>query len=143
MTFICLNLLELMYKSVIKCLKEFKVWTVVTNKEGYEHLIQYLTDNLGLFEVQGVPSPCGKTVIELIEDNIVDHIMNICQQHQGLEPNHRSIIVREVDGIVYDLEEILSGILEHQVTVDQEAFIAEFSGLIKNLFDTAIVELMD
>jgi hypothetical protein len=116
---------------------------VVTNKEGYEHLIQYLTDNLGLFEMQGAPSPCGQTVIELIEDNIVDHIMNICAQHQELEPNHRSIIVREVDGIVYDLEELLSGILEQSVTVEQASFIAEFAGLIKNLFDSAIVDLLD
>jgi hypothetical protein len=116
---------------------------VVTNKEGYEHLIQYLTDNLGLFEQKSAYAACGKTVMELIEDNIVEHIMNICQQHQELEPNHRSIIVREVDGIVYDLQEVLSGILEQVVTVEQEEFIGEFAGLIKNLFDTAIVELMD
>ncbi|MCJ8273681.1 MAG: DUF3802 family protein [Psychrosphaera sp.] len=116
---------------------------MVTNKAGYEHLIEYLTDNLVLFEQKGQPSPCGRTVMELIEEHIVNHIMNICMQHQELEPNHRSIIVREVDGIVYDLEEILSGVLERPVTVDQEAFIGEFAGLIKNLFDSAIIELLD
>ena len=116
---------------------------MVTNKEGYEHLIQYLTDNLELFVKQSEVSPCGRTVMELIEEHIVNHIMNICQQHQQLEANHRSIIVREVDGIVYDLEEILSGVLEQPVTLEQEAFIEEFAGLIKNLFDSAIVELLD
>ena len=116
---------------------------MVTNKEGYVHLIHYLTENLDLFEKPGEPSSCGRTVLELIEDNIVNHIMNICQQHQELEPNHRSIIVREVDGIVYDLEELLSGILNYPVTVEQEAFIQEFAGLVKNLFDSAIVELLD
>ena len=116
---------------------------MVTNKEGYDHLIEYLTENLGLFEQKGNPSPCGRTVMELIEEHIVNHIMNLCSQHQELESNHRSIIVREVDGIVYDLEEILSGITEHTVTVEQEAFIQEFSGLIKNLFDSAIAELLD
>lgn len=116
---------------------------MVTNKEGYESLIMYLTDNLGLFEKQGQPSPNGLTVMELIEEHVVNHIMNICQQHQELEPNHRSIIVREVDGIVYDLEEVLSGVVDHPVTIEQEEFIEEFAGLIKNLFDSAIVELMD
>jgi hypothetical protein len=116
---------------------------VVTNKEGYVHLIQYLTENLDLFEKQGTASTCGRTVLELIEEHIVNHIMNICQQHQQLEANHRSIIVREVDGIVYDLEELLSGILDYPVTVEQEEFIEEFAGLVKNLFDSAIVELLD
>ncbi len=116
---------------------------MVTNKEGYEHLIMYLTDNLGLFEKQSEFAPTGRTVMESIEEHIVSHIMNICQQHQELEANHRSIIVREVDGIVYDLEEILSGVVDQQVTVEQEAFIEEFAGLIKNLFDSAINELMD
>lgn len=116
---------------------------MVTNKEGYEHLIMYLTDNLGLFEKQGSVSPSGLTVMELIEEHVVTHIMNICQQHQELEANHRSIIVREVDGIVYDLEEILSGVVDQPVTAEQEEFIQEFAGLIKNLFDSAINELMD
>lgn len=116
---------------------------MVTNKEGYIHLIQYLTENLGLFEDKNQNAHSGKTVMELIEEHIVNHIMNICQQHQELEANHRSIIVREVDGIVYDLEEVLSGVLEQKVTAGQEEFIEEFAGLIKNLFDSAIVELLD
>lgn len=116
---------------------------MVTNKEGYEHLIMYLTDNLVLFEKHGDKAPSGRTVMELIEEHVVNHIMNICTQHQELESNHRSIIVREVDGIVYDLEEVLSGVVDHPVTVEQQEFIEEFAGLIKNLFDSAIAELMD
>ena len=48
------------------------------------------------------------------------------------------MIIREVDEIVYDLEEILSGIINNQVTEEQLNFIVEFAGLIKNLFDTEI-----
>ena len=46
--------------------------------------------------------------------------------------------MREVDGIVYDLQEVLSSVTSHTVTVEQHAFIDEFAGLVKNLFDNAI-----
>ena len=68
---------------------------MVTNKSGYEHLIEYLTDNLVLFEQKGQPSPCGRTVMELIEEHIVNHIMNICQQHQQLEPTAVDVGVQD------------------------------------------------
>ena len=44
-------------------------------------------------------------------------------------------IVRETDAIVYDLEEVLSKVLDTHPTPQQEAFINEFVGLVKNLFD--------
>jgi hypothetical protein len=46
--------------------------------------------------------------------------------------------VREVDGIVYDLQEVLSSVTEQRVTKEQREFIEEFAGLVKNLFDAAI-----
>lgn len=49
--------------------------------------------------------------------------------------------MREVDGIVYDLQEVLSGVIHQPVTIEQHAFIDEFAGLIKNLFDSAIADL--
>ncbi len=116
---------------------------MVTDKEGYEHLIMYLTENLVLFETGGKLDPSGITVMELIEDIIATNIYNLCTQHSELEFNHRNIIVREVDSIVYDLQEILSGVLEQPVTVHQREFIEEFSGLIKNLFDSEIADLLD
>ena len=64
--------------------------------------------------------------------------MLICEQHTNLNTEQRSLIVREVDGIVYDLQEVLSSITSQPVTVEQHEFIDEFASLIKNLFDSAV-----
>lgn len=116
---------------------------MVIDKPGYEHLIVFLTDNLSIFENAEGEVTSNKTVMELIEENIASQLINLCTQHQQLETNHRSIIVREIDGIFYDLQEILSGVLDQNVTQAQQEFIEEYVGLIKNLFDTEVVELLD
>ena len=111
---------------------------MVLNRQGYDYLIMYLTQNLALFEKPGEIKPGAPTVIELIEDVIAENVIRICQQHPDLSTEQRSQIVREVDGIVYDLQEVLSSVTSHTVTVEQHAFIDEFAGLVKNLFDNAI-----
>ena len=111
---------------------------MVLNRQGYDDLIMYLTQNLALFEKPGEIKPGAPTVIELIEDVIAENVIRICQQHPDLSTEQRSQIVREVDGIVYDLQEVLSSVTSHTVTVEKHAFIDEFSGLVKNLFDNAI-----
>lgn len=116
---------------------------MVIDKQGYDHLIEYLAANLALFEQSGPSDSGAKTVMCLIEEHIADHIINLCMQHEELETNHRSMIIREVDGIVYDLQEVLSGVVDHPVTPEQAEFIEEFSGLVKNLFDSAIADLLD
>ena len=68
---------------------------------------------------------------------------DVCSQNESLTFNLRNTIIREVDAIVYDLEEILSGVMDHQVTPAQVTFIKEFSGLIKNLFDSEIHQLIN
>ncbi|URQ98817.1 DUF3802 family protein [Pseudoalteromonas sp. SCSIO 43095] len=111
---------------------------MVLNRQGYDDLIMYLTQNLALFEKTGEIKPGAPTVIELIEDVIAENVIRICQQHPELSTEQRSQIVREVDGIVYDLQEVLSSVTSHTATVEQHAFIDEFAGLVKNLFDNAI-----
>ena len=111
---------------------------MVLNRQGYDDLIMYLTQNLALFEKPGEIKSGAPTVIELIEDVIAENVIRICQQHPDLSTEQRSQIVREVDGIVYDLQEVLSSVTSHTVTVEQHAFIDEFAGLVKNLFDNAI-----
>jgi len=111
---------------------------MILNRQGYDDLIMYLTQNLALFEKPGEIKPGAPTVIELIEDVIAENVIRICQQHPDLSTEQRSQIVREVDGIVYDLQEVLSSVTSHTVTVEQHAFIDEFAGLVKNLFDNAI-----
>jgi len=111
---------------------------MVLNRQGYDDLIMYLTQNLALFEKPGEIKPGAPTVIELIEDVIAENVIRICQQHPDLSTEQRSQIVREVDGIVYDLQEVLSSITSQPVTVEQHEFIDEFASLIKNLFDSAV-----
>lgn len=113
---------------------------MVTDKPGYEQLILFLSENLGLFATPGAPG--NKTVLQCIEEQIAEQIINLCMQHQELEVNHRSVIVREVDGIVYDLQEVLGGVLEQPTNNMQREFIEEFAGLVKNLFDSQIADLM-
>ena len=113
---------------------------MVLDRQGYDDLVMYLTQNLALFEKPGQIKPGAPTVLELIEDVIAENVMLLCEQHTELNTEQRSQIVREVDGIVYDLQEVLSSVTNQPVTVDQHAFIDEFAGLVKNLFDTAVAE---
>ena len=100
---------------------------MVLDRQGYDDLIMYLTQNLALFEKSGEIKPGAPTVMALIEDVIAENVMLICEQHTELNTEQRSLIVREVDGIVYDLEEVLSNTISQPVTVEQHAFICEFA----------------
>ncbi|CAH9055021.1 hypothetical protein PSECIP111951_02717 [Pseudoalteromonas holothuriae] len=111
---------------------------MVLDKQGYDELVMYLTQNLALFEKPGEVKPGAPTVMELIEDVIAENVIRICEQHSELNTEQRSLIVREVDGIVYDLQEVLSSVTEQRVTVEQHEFIEEFAGLVKNMFDSAV-----
>ncbi len=113
---------------------------MVIDKQGYDDLILYLTDNLSLFERQGEVTKDAPTVMALIEDSISDHVMRFFQQHPELNTDDRGLIVREVDGIVYDLQEVLSSVANRPVTVEQKEFIDDFTGLVKNLFDAAVAD---
>lgn len=111
---------------------------MVIDQQGYDELIMYLTEHLSLFEKPGEVRPGAPTVMALIEDDIAEQIINFCMQHEDLSVDDRSVIMREVDGIVYDLQEVLSGVVNQPVTIEQHAFIDEFSGFVKNLFDSAV-----
>jgi hypothetical protein len=116
---------------------------MVTDKPGYEHLIQFLTEHLSLFEQKGTPTAHQKTLGVIIEEQIAEQIIQLCLQHTELETIHRSMIVREVDGIMYDFQEVLSSVINRPATEEQVELINEVALLIKNLFDTAIAHLMD
>ena len=115
---------------------------MVTDKPGYEHLIQFLTEHLSLFE-QSSGNSLDKTIGELLEESIAEQIISLCTQHTELEMNHRSMIIREVDGIMYDFQEVLASVLNRPATAEQIELINEVALLIKNLFDNAIAHLMD
>ncbi|WP_076537518.1 DUF3802 family protein [Shewanella sp. UCD-KL21] len=115
---------------------------MVTDKDGYIHLIQYLTEHLGLFEKSEASSINNQTVLELFEDQLSAQIIMVCGQNPKLSFEQRNDIIREIDAIVYDLEEILASVAKHNATAQQSIFITEFSGLIKNLFDKEIEQLL-
>ena len=116
---------------------------MVTDKPGYEQLIDYLTSSKNVF-LEHSGSNAGMPTIEtLVEEELSEQIMSLCAQHEALEPNHRSVIVRELDGIVYDIQQVLIEFWQQPATEEQAQFIHEFAGLIKNVFDTQIAELLD
>ncbi len=108
---------------------------MVTESRAYIELIGYFTENVALFEQVGndVNAP---TVGELIETQISENVINFFEQNPDLPQDERLDVVREADTIVTDLEEFLSRRIEQKATADQQAFIVEFSSLIKNLFDS-------
>ncbi|MCL1144762.1 DUF3802 family protein [Shewanella sp. 10N.261.52.F9] len=115
---------------------------MVTDKDGYIHLVQYLTEHLGIFADSHQKSAADDTVMELFEEQLAAQIIMVCGQNPSLTFAQRNLVVREVDSIVYDLEEILARVADQKATAEQTLFIAEFSCLIKNLFDQEIGRLL-
>ena len=111
---------------------------MVTDTEGYIHIIEYLTEHLSLFENSPAADNNADTVMAVIEAELIEQIIYVCSQNNALTFNQRNAIIREVDAIVYDLEEILSGVVNNPITEQQANFIKEFATLIKNLFDSEI-----
>lgn len=111
---------------------------MVTDKEGYIHLIEYLTENLSLFENTAAVAPNAQSVITVIEIELSEQIISVCSQNNDLTPNQRNAIISEVDAIVDDLNEVLSGVINNPISDEQAMFIKEFATLIKNLFDSEI-----
>lgn len=111
---------------------------MVVERQGYDDLILYLTQNLAMFEKPGTVMANAPSMMAYIEDVIAEQVMTICQQYPQLDTEQRSQIVREVDGIVYDLQEVLSSVTDHPITHEQQVFVQDFAGLVKNLFDDAI-----
>lgn len=116
------------------------IMTMIVESDGYIELIQYLTEQLGIFEnPESEDDRAAYTVREQLEDSLSDKIMRVSQQHD-ISQETRFNIVREADAILYDLEEVLASVLNTRPTPAQQAFIEEFTGLVKNLLDARISE---
>ncbi len=111
---------------------------MVTNTESYIQLIEYLVENLNLFESTCSVDKKADSVMAVIENELSRQIISVCNQNTELTLSQRNTIIREVDAIMYDLEEILSGVVNNPATDPQQLFIKEFSTLIKNIFDSEI-----
>jgi len=115
---------------------------MVTDKPAYDQLLDYLTSNKAVFS-EGDSPVIEATIESIIEEQISEQVIALCSQHEALEENHRSIIIREVDGIVYDIQQVLLEYWDKHATQEQSAFLCEFAGLIKNVFDSEIAALID
>ncbi|WP_404400388.1 DUF3802 family protein [Idiomarina seosinensis] len=108
---------------------------MIVDTDGYLELVQYLTGQLPLFSQNtGTAHTADYTLRELLEEKLGESIMAVFEQNQ-LSQETRLNIVREADAIMYDLEEVLSSVLNNHPTASQEEFVKEFVGLVKNLFD--------
>ena len=113
---------------------------MIVENDGYMELIQYLTGQLPLFSDQSAQEKTADyTLRDLMEEKLSMSMMAVFEQNE-LSQEQRLDIVRETDAIVYDLEEVLSKVLDTHPTPEQEAFIDEFVGLVKNLFDEHLRE---
>lgn len=111
---------------------------MIIDNEGYIHIIEYLTEHLCLFENSHAATSQTDSVMAVIEMELSEQVMSVCGQNEVLSFNQRNTIIRECDAILYDLQEILSGVVNNPVTQQQRIFITEFATLIKNLFDIEI-----
>lgn len=117
---------------------------MIVETDGYIELIQYLTEHLGVLSNPSAQSSqlnaagqASYTLRELFEEQLAEQIMSVCQQ-QDLDQATRIDIVREADAVLYDFEEVLASVLDNHPTPQQEAFVIEFIGLVKNLFDARV-----
>ena len=116
---------------------------MITNSDGYIQLIHFLADNLAIFENHSQQSASTTdTIGDIFSEHIASNTMVVCNQHQQLTEKHRFVIIREIDAIVGDLEEVLSSAWDVPPSNEQMEFIEEFVGLMKNLFDSEISKLV-
>lgn len=115
---------------------------MITSSEGYIQLIYFLSDNLSIFENVSPSSTSNQsTVGEIFSDHIANNTIAVCNQHPDLTEKQRFQIIREIDAIVHDMEEVLSSAWDRAPSCEQMNFIEEFIGLTKNLFDTELQRL--
>lgn len=116
---------------------------MVIDSDGYIHIIEYLTEHISLFQKTSAVAlkPGQQTLISVIEEELSEQAMSVCTQNNTLNFEARNTIIREVDAIVSDLEEVLASVINNPVTTEQIMFIHEFSLLIKNLFDSEVCAL--
>ena len=112
---------------------------MITHSKGYIELVHYLTEHLEVFtQTESSVPQKALTVRECFEEQLAESVMQINKQHH-LDEAARLEVVREADAILYDLEEVLASVLDKRPSPNQEAFIIEFIGLVKNLFDSKIM----
>ncbi|MBV7314380.1 DUF3802 family protein [Shewanella sp. NIFS-20-20] len=116
---------------------------MVTEADSYAYLINYLSENLGVFSTPSAEkSAHAVTIMGAFEEQLAVQIIQVCGQNPQLSANDRNQIIKEVDAVMFDLEEVLAAVGQRPVNTQQLEFIHELTGLLKNLFDIAISDML-
>ncbi|NLS12654.1 DUF3802 family protein [Vibrio sp. SM6] len=110
---------------------------MVVETEGYNALIEYLTDNFDVFLVEE-GSTDTETVEDVVTDMISSNIMAVFEQNPSMHTTVRFQLLKEADSVVEDLSEILAGVWRKKASNEQISFLDEYVALVKNLFDNAV-----
>lgn len=110
---------------------------MVVDTDGYLALIEHLTFNLDVF-TSGGGDTGEETIEDVVTDMIASNIMALFQQNPELHSSVRFTLLKEADSVADDLGEVLAGVWKKKATNEQIAFLDEYIGLVKNLFDTAV-----
>lgn len=112
---------------------------MVVDTDGYQALIEHLAVNLDVF----LANPNGnenETIEEVATDMVASNIMVLFEQNPELHSSVRFKLLKEVDLVIQDLEEVLAGCWHRGASNQQIAFLEEYISLVKNLFDNAVAK---
>lgn len=110
---------------------------MVVESEGYHALIEYFTEHLSLFE-NASKDGCSETVEDVVTDMIATNLMAVFSQNPDIDTDFRFKLMQEADAVMEDLAEVLAAAWRSCPTNEQIAFLEDYIGLVKNLFDSAI-----
>jgi len=111
---------------------------MVTNNNGYSSLIEYLSENLSIFELDKDLDIQPITIDLFVRYQMVEQMTLIFEQNKSLIEQEKIYIFEEFDRVINDLNEVLGHNMNHKINKSQHEFITEFATLLKNLFDTEL-----
>ena len=111
---------------------------MITESEGYQSLIEFLTEHLALFSPGPEAKPEETNIREFIETEMGNHLLKLFDQHEDIDLKLRFQIIEEADLVVADLLEVLSNRQNQAINQKQQQFLSDFIGLVKNMFDAQI-----
>ena len=108
---------------------------MVIQSEGYSSLIEYLCENIAVFSPTESEGQQPMTIRLYVRYQMIEQMSLLFEQNKGLIPQEKIYIVEEFDKALEDLYEVLGLNIYNKITESQRAFITDFAGLLKNLFD--------
>lgn len=111
---------------------------MVIQSEGYSSLIEYLCENIAVFSPTESEGHQPMTIRLYVRYQMVEQMSLLFEQNKGLIPQEKIYIVEEFDKALEDLYEVLGQNIHNKITESQRAFITDFAGLLKNLFDAQL-----